>query len=241
MLSKTLLLAGSGEFTPAMETVDSYVLSFANSANRKIAVLPTAAGQEPDFEKWVKMAQEHFAKFGYEVFGVNILNRNDAENYALVDSLREASVIYISGGDPGYLLSSIKDTYLLKTIVALYEQGTVLCGSSAGAWVLGNFVLSNVYQMMSGAKDAIWESGAHLVDYNVVPHFSLSVSEYKPTFDLALSEAPKQVASKILGIEENTALLITDDVDAMVLGESSVHVIINGTDTIYRSGSILSL
>jgi cyanophycinase len=241
MISKTLLLTGSGEFTEEMKYVDSYALSFADQSNRKVAIIPTAAGKEKDYQKWVKMAQEHFANYGYDAFGVDILTREDAQNTALVNPIKDATMVYFSGGDPGYLWHTIKDTYLMETVVEVYNQGVVLAGSSAGAWIMGTHVLTNVYDMLAGEQTPVWEESLGLVKYSVLPHYNRAISKDKEVFDRVLTATPDSIKSRMLGIDENTSLLLTDDVEGMVLGRDGVHVLINGVDTEYKSGSFFTL
>lgn len=241
MLSKTLLLTGSGEFTDEMKYVDSYALSFADQFKRKIAVIPTAAGKDFDHDRCIKMAQSHFANYGYDAYGVSILNREDAENKEIVDQIKDAAMIYFSGGDPGYLWNSVKETYLIKTVLSLYDEGVILAGSSAGAWILGKNVLTNVYAMLEGAQTPVWEESLGLIENTIIPHYDKATTIDKDVFDRVYSQTPEIIKNSFLGIDENTSLLLTDSNEGMVLGKSGVRVFNNGVDTEYRSGSFFTL
>ncbi len=241
MFSKTLLLTGSGEFTEEMKYVDSYVLSFADQSKRKIAIIPTAAGKENDYQRLIKRAEEHFAEYGYIAYEVRVLNREDAQNKEIVDQVKDATMIYFSGGDPGHLWHSVKDTYLIKTVLSLYNEGVILAGSSAGAWILGSNVLTNTHDMLKGATVPVWEESLSLVKHTIIPHYDRTITRDKEIFDRVYSQTPKSIKNSFLGIDENTALLLTDDTEGMVLGRSGVHVFNNGVDSEYKSGSFFTL
>ncbi|MEK7182629.1 MAG: Type 1 glutamine amidotransferase-like domain-containing protein [Patescibacteria group bacterium] len=99
----TLALVGSGEFTPAMEEVDRFLLSHIKTP--KVAILPTAAGQEPDYYKWIEKGIAHFSGLGIEAHGIPIIARDDA--HRLAKKLHEFNFYYFSGGNPGYLLGPL--------------------------------------------------------------------------------------------------------------------------------------
>ena len=241
MLSKTLLLTGSGEFTEEMNYVDSYVLSFADQSKRKIAIVATAAGKENDYQHLIKRAEEHFAHYGYEAYEVHILSREDAQNKEIVDQIKEATMIYFSGGDLGHLWHSVKDTYLIETVLSLYSEGVIIAGSSAGAWLLGRNVLTNVNDMLKGAATPVWEESLGLVKHTIIPHYDRAITKDKEVFNRVYSQTPESIKNNFLGIDENTSLLLTDDTEGMVLGRSGVHVFNNGVDSEYKSGSFFTL
>src|ERR1700689_2287184 len=96
-----LALFGSGEFTPAVDDIDKYLIEKFKPAN--VAVLPTAAGAEADVNKWIEMAKDHYQKFNLPVISVPIFNKIEANQQDLVDLLKPAEWIFFSGGSPGYL------------------------------------------------------------------------------------------------------------------------------------------
>ena len=50
--------------------------------------------------------------------------------------LETANLVYLIGGNPGYLLTTLRDTLAMDTIISMWHGGTTVCGSSAGAMVL---------------------------------------------------------------------------------------------------------
>ncbi|HEU0022133.1 MAG TPA: Type 1 glutamine amidotransferase-like domain-containing protein, partial [Dehalococcoidia bacterium] len=69
-----------------------------------------------------------------------VLERVHAEDADLIKGIEGAGVIYFTGGSPDHLLATVRNSLLLKAILAAVERGTVLAGSSAGAMVMGSLM-----------------------------------------------------------------------------------------------------
>ena len=107
-------LVGSGEYLPVMRDVDCYLLDSLTLDGRKprVACLPTAAGKEGDssVNRWLNMGVQHFSGLGADVEPVRIIDRNSANDPCWEPILEGADLIYFSGGDPGYLHQTMKDS-----------------------------------------------------------------------------------------------------------------------------------
>lgn len=218
-MKKIIALVGSGEFTPTLEETDKYLTSLVKDPN--IAIFPTAAGQEPDYKKWIDQGINHFSKIGISATGFPIVNMKQANDPILKERLKSFNIFYFSGGDPGYLLDIIKDSLLLEIVLEGVENGVILAGSSAGAMVMGKKVMAKVYQFMARGIPPPWEDGLDIVDLCVVPHFDYLQKRYSKKFwDKLVANLPKD--TKIIGIDENTALILEGN-EKKVLGRGGVH------------------
>lgn len=198
-----LVLAGSGEFTRAMEAIDKYLLSLAK--NPVVAIIPTAAGEESDYDKWIKDGVGHFEKLGAEVYGVHLIKRWDAGDKGILKQLEDANFYYFSGGNPGYLLDTIKDTPAWKLIHSRFISGATLVGSSAGAMVMGKKVWARVYDFRRGIAKP-WEEGLGVVDFGVVPHYDYMQNNFsEEKLQLMEKNYPKDVP--LVGIDEYTVYI----------------------------------
>ena len=148
-----LALYGSGEFTEEVKDIDEYLITKYKPHN--IAILPTAAGEENDYTKWLSMAKKHYAQYNLPIIEVPILNKIQASNQELINSILSANWIFFSGGDPNYLLNVLKNSILWQEITRLYHEGVLLSGSSAGAMVMGNFILSNPFKAIFKNSDVL--------------------------------------------------------------------------------------
>lgn len=220
-----LALFGSGEFTPAATAIDSYLID--RYKPRNVAVLPTAAGKEPDALKWIEMAKAHYAPLGVEVIEVPILNREDAHDLGLIARLDDADWIFFSGGDPGYLLETLRDSPLWTTVLARYETGALLAGSSAGAMAMGQTTLASPGMALMRKSDKDWATGLALIDYSVIPHYD-AFRKHPHFAKRLIDDAPQTFQDRWMGIDEDTAVLFDGD-DRRVLGAGSAELHAEGS------------
>jgi cyanophycinase len=215
-----LILYGSGEFTPAVRPIDEYIIE-TNKPN-SVAILPTAAGSEPDVLKWIEMAKKHFAHFNLPVIPVPILNRHHADDQSMVSKISDADWIFFSGGSPDYLISNLSDTLLWSSILSKSQNGVLLAGSSAGAMVLGSRVLINPYEAMQGNMPAQWRQGLTQIDSVIIPHFDV-LKGTSEVISRIFDDYSKPNESNWIGIDEDTALIINDHAER-VIGRGGVEV-----------------
>lgn len=244
---RKLALVGTGEFTPAMEDTDAYLLSLLDAEHlpRRVAILPTAAGQEVDFEKWARAGEEHFRKLGAEPMAVPVVQNEDTARQELLDKVQSASLIYFSGGEAGRLCSTLScatltGTPMWETVRAQYRDGRVVAGCSAGAMIIGTYVLTNAGSIYEGGTP-IYQKGLGLLDYTVFPRYATGWEEDYSLFGRIIDTIPPEAGRRILGIEEETALILFDEKRAKVMGKSAVHVMVGGSERVFQSGESFTL
>jgi len=221
-----LVLFGSGEFTDSVDEIDKFLIKKYKPKN--IAVIPTAAGLESDVKKWIEMAQAHYAKFNLPVIPVPIFNKIQANDTNLTDLVLEADWIFFSGGSPNYLLETLKDSKLWEKVLNRLDNGALLSGSSAGAMVMGQYVLSPSLRSLISRPKTIWTDAFMLVDYTVIPHFD-HFKKQPGLINKILNIQITKAGSYLMGIDENTAIII-DQTKPIVLGLGGVEIHdINGT------------
>lgn len=232
---KILVLAGSGEFTKSMKEIDQYLLSLTKSAKPEVAILPTAAGLEDTPQKWIDDGIRYFKKLGAKPKGIKILQRKDTKNESLLAELNTSSIIYFSGGHPGYLLTTLKNTPAWKKIEKLYQNRVVLAGSSAGAMIMGKIILANAQEVfLKGEKKFIWKKAFSLVPFSIIPHYDFTIQKWPKVVREVIERAPSEFAKYHIGIDEDTAVIIEDNKYAKVMGKGKVFVFKNGKEKIYR-------
>lgn len=195
-----IALVGSGEFLAAMEAVDAALL---DGRPPKAVFLPTAAGLEgPErVDHWVRLGVEHYRRLGVEPFPLKVLDRPGAEDPANAAPLSGAGLVYLSGGNPGYLADTLRDTAVLEAVLAAWRAGAALAGCSAGACALTAVAIDT----RNGAVRPGFAVVSALV---VLPHFD-RIERWNPgAVEGRLAElAPGQA---LVGIDEETALISTD-------------------------------
>jgi cyanophycinase len=140
--------------------------------------------------------------------------------------IQNADLLYLTGGDPVYLLETLHNTAAWEAVLGVWKRGRVLAGSSAGAMVLGGCMW---------APGRGWREGLGLLpQFAVIPHHSRLAEAWKATDMLA--SLPQKVT--LLGIDEGTAL-VGPPWEAVGTGK----VVIYGPEkrTIYTQGQPVKL
>jgi len=191
----TLALVGSGEYLPPMEPVDRWLIERLGEPAR-VVCLPTAAGNEgpQSISYWSNLGIGHFRTLGAEVRPVEILNHQMACDEKLVDDIRWANFVYLSGGKPDYLFNALAGTPAFQTLEGVLANGGVVAGCSAGAMIWGE-----------RATPFPWHKGfGYLPGAVIIPHFD-EMSGW------VMDIVKKVLAGNltVLGVEGNTALVAT--------------------------------
>jgi cyanophycinase len=231
-----LALVGSGEYTPAMETTDRFLLGqLGRSEAARVVVIPTASALEAGApERWNRMGVEHFSALGARVEPLPLLTRADAHDQQIVAALRAADLYYFSGGDPQYLVETLNNTPAWEAIRAGHAGGAALAGCSAGAMMLGGYTLA-IRELVSG-QPPLWLPALGLLPkIAIMPHFD-RVGQFvgEELFHAIVASAPAGIA--LAGVDEDTALVRDTAGSWRVMGRQSVSVFDERGQVIYRTG-----
>lgn len=229
-----IALVGSGEYLEVMNATDAYLLEqIGGASSAQVVLLPAASGREehgPAY--WNGLGKHHFHALGVqEVRATSIIDRASAADPAQLALLRDGNLYYFSGGDPQYVIETMRDSPAWEIIKAAHERGAVLAGSSAGAMALTGYTIA-VKQMLAGEKPTWVESLGVLPHLVVFPHFD-RVANFidQAMFQELLSTLPRNAVT--VGIDENTALVrvevpTSDEPQAkarwQVMGQQTVKV-----------------
>lgn len=231
-----IALVGSGEYLPVMDEVDRYLLDSLKLNGRKprVVCLPTAAGREGEHSvnRWSDMGVEHFEKLGADVTALPIIDRDSANDEQYEPMLEHADMIYFSGGDPGYLYETMKDTCAWKAAQRAWKRGSIYAGCSAGAMILAKRMPSF---RLSGTQDGF---GLIPVEY-IVPHFNAIPGIWKPM--LFALQKKLENGQRLIGVDEDTALIGSLDGEWKAMGKSNVHIYTRDGSTKHASGEVVRL
>ncbi|MGC8460925.1 MAG: Type 1 glutamine amidotransferase-like domain-containing protein [Candidatus Dormibacteria bacterium] len=228
-----ILLMGSGEFTPAVLPVDTMLRDTMHV--HSVAVIPAAAGKEPDAMKWITMAEHHYASLGIDITGIPAFTPEEANSTAWDSALANVDLIYLSGGDPTYLHSILAGSRLWTTILSRVHTGVILAGSSAGAMVLGSSIPKNIRAPSINATPPEWVPAFLLVRLTIFPHFD-RWQDASHRLNLLTEAGPPSW----MGIDEDTGVFVTGD-HALVVGRSSIELHEKDKPTIYHAGDTFTL
>jgi len=225
-ISGKLFIIGGGNRTVDMmnELVDLAGIRSSGYAY----ILPMASATPDSSIIWTK---EDFVGTGVrKVTGFNF-QRGASLPKVQLDSLKNARLIFISGGDQDRFMSVILNTPVMDAIHQAYKNGAVIAGTSAGAAVMSKKMITgnqkkhpdieSGFVSIESDNVEIKEGLGFLTDVIIDQHF---VKRQRLNRLVAASiENPEQLC---VGIDESTAIVVDGDY-ATVTGISSVVVIRN--------------
>ncbi len=189
-----------------MNPVDEQLLDLFDTPPR-VACLPTAAGTEGDvmIDDWMQRGVDHFTSLGVEADGVRVWDRATANDPDLAAGVGAADFVYLSGGKPGYLMSTLAGSRTWDAITDVIGRGGLLAGCSAGAMIQGERFAG---RPRAQRGFALWPG------VQIIPHFDEIPS-------LVVSGMRRVVGSQltVVGVNGNTALVKTNDGTYRVIGD----------------------
>jgi cyanophycinase-like exopeptidase len=215
-----IALVGSGEYLPAMATLEQDLIDDAvrRGKPRHFMQLATAAGQEGErsLTYWRELGAAQGERIGVPTSFLPVFTREHANDPLLAARVAEAGLLYLSGGSPGHLAETLVGSLVGDAIMAHVRSGGALAGCSAGAMVLGTTVPT--FRFGSRAPVAGFDL---LPGLQVIPHFNR-------LFELAIKGAPDSTRH-LLGIENLTALVRwSAATEWRVVGHGAVHLLRGG-------------
>lgn len=192
----------------------------------KIVVFPMASSVP--LEVGPEQAEE-LRNLGAKEVEYHILTREQALDEKNTGILENLGGIFFSGGVQSRLADVLIDTPFLKRIKKLYEEGCVIGGTSAGAAVLSEIMITGdeKREVESGyefqtleADNIVTEAGFAFIRSAIIDQHFVRRKRHNRLLSL-VSENPDTLG---IGIDESTAIIVGPDESFKVFGERSVIV-----------------
>ena len=182
-----------------------------------IVIVPTAAVPNDGHARAGANGRRWFAGLGAsDVETVPLNDRAAAQDPQICRRLARARLVFILGGNPGYLCDVLLESGAWEAMGEALAGGGVLAGSSAGAMFLCRY-------LYSPTQERIRRAAAQLPNACVLPHHDSFGRTWAGRLRAQLP------AATLIGIDEETAL-ISDD------AQEEWTVLGGGGATIYRPG-----
>jgi cyanophycinase len=223
-------LAGGAEFGGTMAALDRRALELAGGTKIVASILPTAAAPDNNHERAGAIGVRWFRRLGIaDVRALPLIDRTTADGQEVVDALRRSNLIYLLGGFPAHLATSLTGSRAWRAIQSALAEGAVLCGSSAGAMVLCEHFFDPRHETVTSGLNLI--SGACLL-----PHHNTFGKNWAPRLKASLP------GKTLIGIDEQTGMLGAEDGECwQVHGRGSVVVYRKNRKMTYGNGDHFSL
>jgi cyanophycinase len=235
-VSGMLYIIGGGDRTDEM--VKEMVELSGIRSNGYMYVLPMSSSVPDSSIMWVR---DDFIKAGIsKVSGYNF-RQGEVPPAQQLDSLKNARLIFISGGDQSRFMSVVLNTPIMDAIHEAYNNGAVIAGTSAGAAVMSKKMITG-NQKKHPEADAgfitieadnieITEGLGMLEDVIIDQHFIK-----RQRLNRLVSASIENPEELCVGIDESTAIVV-EGKKARVTGIGQVVLIRNtGIEKIVQDG-----
>ena len=203
----TIGIFGGNEFHENCLEIDRSICNLYPINEVKVLILPTAAANENP-ELATRNGINHFNKIGIKVSGLNLVTKKQSNDKCFLNPINESNIIYLTGGNPRYLNSILQNSKAIGEIKKALSLGSTLIGSSAGAMVMGKYML----------LDKLVEGLNLIPNTIIIPHFENNNDLNK------LSTLSKNYDITILGLDTQAAC-ITENNSWFTLGTKKITVI----------------
>ena len=216
----TLFIVGGAEDRVGKASLLRQFLKLSGGRRSRLVLVPTASSFQDEV---VASYTEVFTRLGAP--GVRVVNpasREDAHDRESVAALDDATGVFMSGGSQLRLSQFLPGTPVGDAIHRAHDRGCVVGGTSAGASIMSDFMISMGDEAVTPRQRASQlSSGLGLLRGVVVDQHFDQRSRYGRLLSV-IAPSPHLLG---IGIDEDTAVVVTDRREFTVRGSGSVFVL----------------
>ncbi len=233
----TLFIIGGGKVNASMR--DQMLKASGLNKGGYMVILPMSSEKEPLVN--VREARDIFKDVpNLKIYHYNI-QKGDAVSTQMLDSIRNACLVFISGGDQTRFLNITKGTGINEAIHDAYDNGAMIAGTSAGASLMSKIMVTgNELKHADGEFKRIEANNAETIEglgflenVTIDQHFVVR-KRYNRMFSYGLENQNHMC----IGIDEATAIFVAGK-KATVFGISHVVVLRNKKAKITHRNGLL--
>jgi len=214
-----LFIIGGG--TRSAELMQSLVNTAELRASDYIIVLPMATS-EPE-ESFALLSKQIAPYSKAKISSFNFTKEQADSHNTWIDSVRNARLIYVTGGDQNKFMDVVRGTKLYDVLHEAFQAGATIAGTSAGAAIMSEVMITgdqkdNTSAIQTISKDNIITStGMGFLKNAIIDQHFIYRSRYNRLISVML-DYPSHL---LLGIDEGTAIVVKGK-DVSVVGDSQV-------------------
>ncbi|MCO5238818.1 MAG: cyanophycinase [Chitinophagaceae bacterium] len=242
-----LFIIGGGE--RSAELLEALIKTADFGMSDYIVILPMASGVPDESVAYIRSQLSEYCKNPVTSFNFTQAQANDHSSW--IDSVRNARLIYIAGGDQNRFMNVVRGTRLYDAIHQAFDKGATISGTSAGAAVMSEIMITGEEKDKKGndnfkviKKDNVITSrGMGFITKAVIDQHFIMRSRYNRLLSVLADHPDKMV----IGIDESTAIIVKGT-RVEVAGESQVLVVsrpkkpkVSGKDKVAFKNAKLSL
>ena len=219
-----LFIIGGGD--RSQELLSDLVSTADLRPNDYIVVLPMATSIPEESVAYISEQISAFAK--QKIVSFNFDKEQANQKIAWIDSVKNARLIFITGGDQNKFMDVVRGSKLYHALHEAYGNGATISGTSAGAAVMSQIMITGGQKgnMKSESFREIKTdyvevaSGMGFMKNIIIDQHFIIRSRYNRLISLFADYSDKMV----IGIDEGTALVVSGN-KARVSGDSQIIVL----------------
>ena len=219
-ISGNLIIIGGAEDKEGDKEILKRVAKYIDSEKEKL-VIATIATEYP--EKSYKKYKKVFEGLGIiNIDNLDISRREDAFKLENVEIINNANLLFFTGGDQLRITSMIGGTLVYDAIKELCNRGGLIAGTSAGASVMSDTMIVQGEDDESPHKCTLKMSPGLGLVKNIIIDQHFAQRGRIGRLLTAIAENPEVLG---IGIDEDTAIVVSDKGTAEVIGSGAVYFI----------------
>lgn len=185
-------------------------------------IVATIASEEPQ-PQWEEYKRV-FSELGvHRIDHLDVRQRDELVNNERLDVLTDAKVVFFAGGDQMKITSRFGGTRLCETLRDAYRKGATVAGTSSGASAMSDIM------MTAGDSDASHDTrgslrmapGLGLLPGVIIDQHFAERGRIGRLLG-AVAQNPRLLG---IGIDEDTAILVEGNREALVMGSGAVYLL----------------
>ena len=204
-----------------------FVKHAEKSNSGKIVIFPMSSSEPDESGKW---HVEQLKKFGAQDVEYHVLTREESLKEESTRILDNVGGIYFSGGDQTRLTGALVDTPIHRRLLEIYEEGGVIGGSSAGAAVMSEIMITGEekrqvdessygFEVIKG-DNIVHTPGFGFIKTAIIDQHFVRRIRHNRLISL-VAENPHLLG---IGIDESTAIIVTPNDTFEVDGAGNVII-----------------
>ena len=226
---RALIIIGGKEERSSEEVILAEVARRVGAGKLVVSTVAMREGTDQLFKEYEKT----FRSLGVKhVFNLEISERGEGTLESKVKILDDATGVFFTGGDQLKITSHIGDTPVFQRIREIYDEGGVICGTSAGAAAMSETMLVEGGDEESHAigGSVRMAPGLGLIGGVVIDQHFMERGRVGRLMGV-VAQNPKNLG---IGIDERTSIVVERGESFYVLGSGAVYVI-DGTGVSYSN------
>ena len=218
-----LMIIGGGTRTAA---IMEKTVELAGGSQSRFVIIPQASGEPLETALY---QQSDILSYGAGEVTYLMLDSANVDSNAHIQSIRNATAVFFSGGDQSRLTRLLLGTQLLEEINALYKRGGLISGTSAGAAIQSELMITGE-ELINLNEDRPYNTiapnnietvkGFGFLTEAIIDQHHIKRRRNNRLISVVL-EHPNLLG---LGIDESTAILVNPNRTFEVVGDATVIV-----------------